>query len=222
MKQQYLKILQESADWLAIDKPPGLSVHNDKVNVLTLLQQIKRNPNLSFHAVHRLDAETSGVLLVAKDAEVAAKLAEEMQKDSCHKTYQAILRGEMKDDEARWDWKLSDKAEGRKNPQGLSRDRKDCETLVRVVEKTKYFSLVECEILTGRQHQIRKHAALAKHAIVGDKRYNEPKYNERIAGLYGTDRMFLHAAELRLRIAGREVVLAAPLPSEFKALLKGK
>lgn len=217
-----LKILQESADWLVVDKPVGLSVHNDKMNVLTLLHELKRNPNLSFHAVHRLDAETSGVLLVAKDAEIAAKLAEEMQKDSCHKTYHALLRGEMKEDSVHWDWKLSDKAEGRKNPQGLSKDRKNCETLARVVEKNKYFSLVECEILTGRQHQIRKHAAIAKHAIVGDPRYNEPKYNERIAGLYGTDRMFLHASELRLHIAGREMVFHSPLPAEFRALLRGK
>jgi tRNA pseudouridine65 synthase len=219
---KHLKILQESADWLVIDKPVGLSVHNDKVNVLSALVQIKRNPNLSFHAVHRLDAETSGVLLVAKDAEVAAKLAEEMQKDSCHKTYHALLRGEMKEDQAQWDWKLSDKAEGRKNPQGLLKDRKNCDTLINVVEKTKYFTLVACEILTGRQHQIRKHAALAKHAIVGDRRYNDPKYNERIAGIYGTERMFLHASELRLRIGGREVVFTAPLPSEFKTLLRGK
>lgn len=220
--KQHLKILQESADWLVIDKPPGLSVHNDKINVLTVLQQVKRNPNLSFHAVHRLDAETSGVLLVAKDAEVAARLAEDMQKDSCHKTYQALLRGEMKTDEAEWTKPLSDKAEGRKNPQGLLKDRKACETIVKVVQKTKYFTLAECEILTGRQHQIRKHAALAKHAIVGDKRYNDPAYNERIAGIYETERMFLHASELRMRIGGREVVFTAPLPAEFKALLKGK
>lgn len=219
---KHLKILQESADWLVIDKPVGLSVHNEKVNVLTLLTQVKRNPNLSFHPVHRLDAETSGVLLVAKDAEVAAKLAEEMQKESCEKKYVALLRGEMEKDTAVWDQKLSDKAEGRKNPQGLLKDRKNCETRVRVVEKTKYFTLVECEILTGRQHQIRKHAALAKHAIVGDHRYNDPKYNERIESIYGTDRMFLHANELRLRISGREVVFTAPLPAEFKALLKGK
>lgn len=217
-----LKILQESADWLVIDKPVGLSVHNEKVNVLTVLTQVKRNPNLSFHPVHRLDAETSGVLLVAKDAEVAAKLSEEMQKDSCHKKYVALLRGEMEKDAVVWDQKLSDKAEGRKNPQGLLKDRKTCETHVKVLEKTKYFSLVECEIRTGRQHQIRKHAALAKHAIVGDHRYNDPKYNERIASIYDTDRMFLHASELRLRIAGREVVFKAPLPLDFKVLLKGK
>jgi len=217
-----LKILQESADWLVIDKPVGLSVHNEKVNVLTVLTQIKRNPNLSFHPVHRLDAETSGVLLVAKDAEIAAKLSEEMQKDSCHKKYVALLRGEMDKDNAVWDWKLSDKAEGRKNPQGLLKDRKNCITNVKVVEKTKYFTLAECEILTGRQHQIRKHAALAKHAIVGDHRYNDPKYNERIAGIYGTERMFLHASELRMRISGREVIFTAPLPADFKALLRGK
>lgn len=216
-----LKIIHESADWLVIDKPAGLPVHNEKVNVLSVLTQQKRNPNLSFHAVHRLDQETSGVLLIAKDAEIAAKLSEELAKESTHKLYQAILRGAMKSEQAQWDWKLSDKAEGRKNPQGLSKDRKDCETQVKVLSRNDYFTLVECEIMTGRQHQIRKHAALAKHAIVGDKRYNDPKYNDRMAELYGTDRMFLHAAELRLKLQGREVVFNSPLPPEFKKLLKG-
>jgi tRNA pseudouridine65 synthase len=212
------KVIKETGEWIVIDKPAGLSVHNDKINVLTLLQ--KRNPRVDFHLVHRLDQETSGVLLVAKDAEVAATLSEEMRQDSTEKRYQAVLRGKMKTESADWKWSLSDKAEGRKNPQGLSKDRKDCETLVKVIKSNDYFTLVECEILTGRQHQIRKHAAIAKHAIVGDKRYNDPTYNERMAGIYGTERMFLHASELKIEINGKEQVFKAELPREFTALLK--
>lgn len=217
-----LNIIQESSDWLVIDKPPGISVHNDKVNVLSLLQQQKKNPNLSFHSVHRLDSETSGILLIAKDPEVAAMLIEDMQKESTHMLYQAVLRGPMKEDEARWDWGLSDKAEGRKNPQGLSKDRKECRTLVKVLQKNEYLTLVECEITQGRQHQIRKHAAVAEHPVVGDKRYNDPKYNERIAKMYGTERMLLHATELRIRLKGRDIVFTSPLPGEFKNLMRGK
>ncbi|HEY8270318.1 MAG TPA: RNA pseudouridine synthase [Pseudobdellovibrionaceae bacterium] len=218
-----LNIIQESSDWLVIDKPAGISVHNDKVNVLSVLQQQKKNPNLTFHAVHRLDSETSGVFMIAKDPEVAAKLMEEMQKDSTHKLYQAILRGPMKEETALWDWKLSDKAEGRKNPQGLSKDRKECETLVKVLQKNEYLTLVECEILTAaRQHQIRKHAAVAEHPVVGDKRYNDQKYNERIIKMYGTERLFLHATELRIRLNGRDMVFTSPLPGEFRNLMRGK
>jgi len=212
-----IQVLHETSTWMVIDKPAGLSVHNEKENVLSVLH--KKNPRLQLHPVHRLDQETSGILLLAKDAEVAATLSEALQQESTHKKYQAVLRGVMKTENATWDWQLSDKAEGRKNPQGLSKDRKDCRTLVKVLRKNDYFTLVECEILTGRQHQIRKHAALAKHAIVGDKRYNDPKYNERMAELYKTERMFLHAAELKIKLNGKEWAFTSPLPKEFSNLL---
>ncbi len=215
-----LNIIHETSAWLVIDKPAGISVHNDKINVLSILKQQKKNPKISFHAVHRLDSETSGILLIAKDPEVATKLMEEMQKESTHRLYQALLRGPMKEDQAHWNWKLSDKAEGRKNPQGLSKDRKECESLIKVIQKNEHITLVECETVLSQQHQIRKHAAIAEHPVVGDKRYNDPKYNLRIAKMFGTERMFLHATELRIKLSGRDVVFTSALPNEFKSLLK--
>jgi tRNA pseudouridine65 synthase len=158
--------------------------------------------------------------MIAKDPEVAATLIENMQKESTHMLYQAILRGPMKEDETLWDWKLTDKAEGRKNPQGLSKDRKECETRVKVLQKNDYLTLVECEITNGRQHQIRKHAAVAEHPVVGDNRYNDPKYNERLAKRFGTERLFLHATELRIKLNGRDLVFTSPLPADFKNLMK--
>lgn len=211
-----LKILHETSEWLVVDKPAGLSVHNATPNVLTLLQQ--ERPGVSLHLVHRLDQETSGVLLLAKNPKMAAQLMEVMNQNSTSKKYQAVLRGKMKEISASWQWALTDKAEGRKNPQGISKDRKPCTTLVKTLQSNDYFTWVECEILTGRQHQIRKHSAIAKHAIVGDSRYNDPKYNERIAGLYNTTRMFLHAFELKITIDKREWVFQSPPPPEFKTL----
>ncbi|WP_413290786.1 RluA family pseudouridine synthase [Bdellovibrio sp. HCB337] len=211
-----LKILHETPEWLVVDKPAGLSVHNATPNVLTLLQLQK--PGVSFHLVHRLDQETSGVLLLAKNPKTAATLMETLNHDSTTKKYQAILRGKMKSDSESWQWALTDKAEGRKNPQGIGIDRKHCTTLVKVLQSNDYFTWVECEILTGRQHQIRKHAAIAKHPIVGDSRYNDPKYNERIFGLYPVTRMFLHAFELKITIDKREWVFTSPVSAEFKTL----
>jgi RluA family pseudouridine synthase len=212
-----LKILAETETWLVLDKPAGLSVHNESPNVLTLLKE--RDPKFEYHLAHRLDQETSGVLLVAKNAKTAGILSEALQGSSTEKRYVAILRGALKTPNADWAWDLSDKAEGRKNPQGLAKDRKNCRTLITVLKSNAYFSLVECEILTGRQHQIRKHAALAKHPLVGDGRYNDPKYNQRMAETYGSPRMFLHARELRILIDGTDHVFEAPLPPEFAALL---
>lgn len=211
-----LKILHETPDWLVVDKPAGLSVHNATPNVLTLLQD--QHPGASFHLVHRLDQETSGLLLLAKNPKTAASLMESLNLDSTTKKYQAILRGKMKMEPISWHWALTDKGEGRKNPQGISQDRRPCTTLVKVLQSNDYFTWVECEILTGRQHQIRKHAAIAKHPIVGDSRYNDPKYNERISGIYSTQRLFLHAYELRMVIDKREWVFNSQVPQEFKAL----
>ncbi|MFM6927048.1 MAG: hypothetical protein ACKOX6_01215, partial [Bdellovibrio sp.] len=94
-------------------------------------------------------------------------------------------------------------------------------TEYRVIEASKFFSLIEDNLLTGRQHQIRKHSAMAKHSIIGDARYGDPKYNSRMAEMYGTDRMFLHAARLKISIDGKEQVFEAALPPEFKKLLTG-
>ncbi|MNL43006.1 Ribosomal large subunit pseudouridine synthase C [compost metagenome] len=77
------------------------------------------------------------------------------------------------------------------------------------------------QLLTGRQHQIRKHAAIAKHAIVGDPRYNDPKYNSKMAQFYQNDRMFLHARKLQITIEGRLQTFETELPLDFKALFGG-
>jgi RluA family pseudouridine synthase len=208
-----LKILAETETWLVVDKPAGLSVHNESPNVLTLLKE--RDSRCDYHLVHRLDQETSGVLLIAKRPDVAARFMDALAAGSSEKYYVAVLRGKMKTENADWTWALTDKAEGRKNPQGMSKDRKPCRTLVKVLNSSDYLSLVECQILTGRQHQVRKHAALAKHAIVGDRRYNDPKYNERIAELYKTERMFLHARSLKIFIDGQMQMFTAEVPGEF-------
>lgn len=219
-----LPILQSSRNWLVVDKPSGTSVHNDGADVCRLLKkQLKPGTFEDIFPVHRLDRETSGVLLLATEPETAAHLAAQFQSHSVEKTYFALLRGDLplSSDWQTWDTPISDKAEGRKNPQGLLKDRVAAKTLYKVVEANKYFSLVEVRLLTGRQHQIRKHAALVRHSIVGDTRYGDPKYNERMANIYQTQRMFLHAARLTVTIDGRRVTFEAPLPKEFREAMKG-
>ena len=103
----------------------------------------------------------------------------------------------------------------------MSKDRVPAQTRYRITEANQYFSLAEVRLLTGRQHQIRKHSALAKHAILGDPRYGDPKYNERMAKIYQTSRMFLHAAKLTLTFEGTTLSFEAPLPPEFTKLLRG-
>lgn len=219
-----LPIIAHGPSWLVINKPSGVSVHNDPQDVVQLLRkQLKAGTFEDIHPVHRLDKETSGLLLIALNAKAAKDLAEKFQARDCKKIYFALLRGSIPPSELwqSWNQPISDKAEGRKNPQGLAKDRVEAHTDFHVVKSSKYFSLIEVKLMTGRQHQIRKHSALAKHSIVGDARYGDPKYNERMADLYGTERMFLHAARLKISIDGQEHVFEAPLPEDFEKLLKG-
>ena len=115
------------------------------------------------------------------------------------KKYRALLRGSMilePNQTINWSWPVSDKSEGRRNPQGESNQRKESLTEIKVIRKNKYFTEVEIILKTGRQHQIRKHSALAKHPLVGDPRYNDEKYNLNINKFYNDPRLQLEAEEL--------------------------
>lgn len=191
-----IKIVAENDFFFVIDKPAGVSVHNDSPSLAEYLASIKK----PLHFVNRLDAETSGLMIVAQKPELHADLAEALEDG--RKFYRTLLRSPWKPtnphqkNSAVWSWPISDKSEGRTNPQGPSSARKLADTRVEIIRINRYFTEAYVEILTGRQHQIRKHAALAKHAIVGDSRYNEPKYNANIAKIYGDGRMQLHAEKL--------------------------
>lgn len=195
-----ISILEENPFFIVINKPTGVSIHNEKPSLLDWLAQHKLPQNV----VNRLDQQTSGLVIVASKPELQNSLQQALH--SGQKIYRALLRGGWKDSKSsvEWSWALTDKAEGRKNPQGKSQDRKHCLTLVEVVRSNSYFTEVLCEIKTGRQHQIRKHAALAKHPIVGDSRYNDEKYNEKIAKMYNDPRMFLHAETLNFEFNGKQ------------------
>jgi 23S rRNA-/tRNA-specific pseudouridylate synthase len=213
-----LEILLETSDFLIINKPAGLSVHNEGPTQSSVLEIL--GPKL--HLAHRLDKETSGILMLAKSSAVAATLMTTLGSEASQKSYRAILRGNVQKSQKviplKWTWPISDKAEGRQLPQGKSGYRVAAETQVEVVSTNQYFSDIKATILTGRQHQIRKHAAIAKHPIVGDPRYNERAYNLKIFSLYHFERMLLHAEQLKFIYNGRSYSLLAPLPEEFRRL----
>lgn len=193
-----ISILGENAFFMVLNKPEGVSTHNEKPSLLDWLVEHKLPQNF----VNRLDQQTSGLVIVARDPKYQAPLSEALHEGQ--KIYRALLRGGWKNvqKEIIWNLPLSDKAEGRKNPQGPSNDRKNCVTNVSVIRTNQYFTEVFCEIKTGRQHQIRKHAALAKHPIMGDTRYNDQSYNEKMGKLYKSTRMFLNAEELNFKFDG--------------------
>jgi tRNA pseudouridine65 synthase len=207
MIQPAIQILEENDDFIVIFKPHGLSVHNQSPSVL---EQMRVN-NKPVHFINRLDQETSGLMVIAQKPELHEELS--MALENGRKLYRALLRSPWKDKptETVWSWPISDKAEGRKNPQGISAERKEAKTLVSVQRSNRYFTEIVAEILTGRQHQIRKHAVLAGHPIVGDSRYNEEKYNRNIEKFYGPQRLQLHAEKLIFEFNGRAYVFESPI-----------
>lgn len=200
---------------MAVEKPAEVSVHNTEQEK-NLIEILEHQLNLQkLFPVHRLDKETSGIQLFTLNKADANLIAKEFQSGSVKKIYTGILRGQILPSSGKWTNPLSDKAEGRKNPAGMSRDRIPCETHFKVIKNSKYFSLCEFQLITGRQHQIRKHSALFKHPLVGDSRYGDPKYNQKIAQIYKSDRMFLHCCQIE--VARR--VIKSNIPAIFDQLI---
>ncbi|MFP5520494.1 MAG: RluA family pseudouridine synthase [Bdellovibrionia bacterium] len=204
------EIILEEDEFIVVNKPVGLSVHNGTPSEPCVLDFYP-----SYHLAHRLDKETSGVLVLTKNN--PTQMMTILSSENSQKYYLALLRGSITGPTTfEWNQKLTDKAEGRKNPQGKASDRLPCSTIVTIDKQNKFMTLATCLIKTGRQHQIRKHAAINKHPIVGDPRYNDPTYNKKIATLYNTDRMFLHAHRLIMPYKNKTLTLEAPLDNTFQ------
>ncbi len=216
--------------WLVVDKPAGLSVHNEPgKDLISLFTQIIGKP---VAPVFRLDQETSGIIILSLSGETTARWHAALDaKSHTKKEYLCITKGGHKSkglevaaaggapSTGQWSEALSDKAEGRQNPQGKSQDRKECLTRYTVISQNQYFSELLCQIETGRQHQIRKHAALHLHPIIGDNRYGDKKYNNMIEERYQFARMALHAYRLRCQFNGQSFEWTSPKPPEFSKLL---
>lgn len=208
-----IEIVFENKDFIAVDKPPGISVHNQE-DATNLLQEVSNQLNISqVWPVHRLDKDTSGVQILALNKQTATRLAQEFQNHKVEKVYDGVIAGKILHP-GTWDQALSDKAEGTNNPQGKSADRVPAITHFKPLKSDLYFTHCEFLIETGRQHQIRKHCLLNGHALVGDNRYGNPKYNQKIAQIYGFQRLALHCR--RIVLIG--LVIEIALPNEFKIL----
>ena len=207
MNTPSFQLIDENEDFFVLYKPEGLSVHNQSPSLSEQLTLARK----ALHFINRLDVETSGLMVVAQRPELHAPLADALEKGQ--KFYRALLRSPWKQSqqELLWSWPISDKAEGRKNPQGVAKDRITAETKVQIVKSNQYFTEAYFELLTGRQHQIRKHCALANHPIVGDPRYNEDKYNANIQKFYGNTRMLLHAEKLEFNYKNKKFIFHRPI-----------
>lgn len=225
-----LKIVFEDKDIIVIDKPAGMVVHpapgnRDKTLVNALLAHCGKSlsgiggvarPGI----VHRLDKDTSGLMVVAKNDLAHQALAAQFADRSLSRTYRAIVHGAPTPRAGTVDAPIGRHARDRKR-MAITAKGRNAVTHYQVVEAFGTLaSLVECSLETGRTHQIRVHLAHIKHPVLGD-----PVYGPRGAvkkGMPAFSRQALHAVALRLihPRSGKSLKFASPLPKDMQALLK--
>ncbi|MGA0610271.1 RluA family pseudouridine synthase [Caldimonas sp. KR1-144] len=222
-------------EWLiAIDKPAGVAVHGGSGVSFGVIEQLRRaRPTLRFlELVHRLDKETSGLLLVAKKRSALTALQDQFRQRQTGKTYLAVVKGEWPDRLKVIDVPLLKTLVEAPDGAGEQRHVRIVDeahpqgrrsiTLVRVARRLAGFTLLEVTIKTGRTHQIRVHLASQGHPIVGDEKYGDFELNKAMHRR-GVKRMLLHAWRLAFDHpkTGETVRLESLTPFELEALEKG-
>jgi 23S rRNA pseudouridine1911/1915/1917 synthase len=234
-----LEIVYEDDDLAVIDKPAGMMVHagagatDDARNRGTLVNALLHHMatlsgvggELRPGIVHRLDKETSGLILVAKKDEAHRKLSAQFAAREVKKKYVALVHGWVKKDSGTLAQSISRDRVRRTRMTTRLEGGRAAVTHFRVTRRldTKFgkFSLLELKIDTGRTHQIRVHVAAMGHPVVGDTMYGAPKQARGKNAVIGLPRNFLHAAELEFRHprTGEIVALKSELPAELREFL---
>lgn len=225
-------ILHEDDHLLAIDKPAGVAVHGGSGVSHGVIEQLRRSrPEARFlELVHRLDKETSGILLLAKKRSALTALQDQFRQRETDKTYAALVAGTWPKRLKVIDVALHKTldAQGERHVRAVPADHADGRrsiSLVQVAMALAGFTLLDVTIKTGRTHQIRVHLAHAGHPIAGDPKYGDFALNRRLArgeavpGLR-FERMFLHAKRLAFDhpATGQRLELQSPLPAECETL----
>jgi 23S rRNA-/tRNA-specific pseudouridylate synthase len=164
--------------------------------------------DLDFSPVHRLDKETSGIIVLAADRATFRFFSDQFQSRRTAKRYVAIVHGRLDVPKQEipwgsWTWPLAKAACGRRNPQGPGQ-RVPSETRFRILDYSVHYTMVEIDLLTGRKHQIRRHAKLSGHPVVGDARYGSTRAVNYLKQHAGFARLGLHAQALTLHLPGEE------------------
>ena len=222
-------IIYEDDALLVIDKPAGTAVHGGSGVSFGVIEQIRRaRPEARYlELVHRLDKDTSGLLMIAKKRNALVKLHEAIRNDHPKKIYLALGVGKLPNDSFHVKLPLFKYtgAQGEKMVR-VSEDGQSAHTIFRVLNRfsddllhqvgLSHLTLVQATLKTGRTHQIRVHLQSQHCPIAGDERYGDYQANKRLQKL-GLKRMFLHAAELHLDhpLTGEKLILKAPLPQDL-------
>jgi len=216
-------VIHEDARLLVLDKPAGVAVHGGSgvsSGVIEALRTLR--PDESLELVHRLDRDTSGCLLVARNTATLRTLHALLREDGFEKRYLALLKGKWELGEKRIDVPLrTDTRVGGERTVRADASGKPSTSRFRPVQFFgRVATLVEVTLDTGRTHQIRVHAAHAGHPVAGDAKYGDESFNRELRSL-GLTRMFLHASSVSFAWPqGGEFSINTPLPAELTAVLE--
>lgn len=228
-----LPVLYEDEHLLLINKPSGMAVHGGSgqtVGVIEAIRASRAETHQDLELVHRIDRETSGVLVISKKRSALRALQEQLRARSWKKYYQALVIGKWPDALREVDLPLLKTHSSEKEARVFVDDSGDkALSRFRVLkifqsvgsDSSEIFSLLRVQILTGRTHQIRVHTSAKGFPILGDDRYGHFEKNKRWAR-QGCRRMFLHAARLEFihPSTGQSLVVEAPLPDDLEKFIK--
>ena len=218
-KAREFPIVHEDSAILVVDKPSGVAVHGGSGVSFGVIESLRAaRPQAKFlELAHRLDRDTSGLLILAKKRGALLELHRMLREGEVRKIYLAVVKGALaqKTLELRESLHKHVTASGERrvsvNEEGIA-----ALTRVKRLKSSSDFSLLEVELMTGRTHQIRVHLAHAGYPIVGDDKYGDFALNRQLK-----QRLLLHAAKLSFKhpLGGESVELESPLPPEVKAFL---
>ena len=206
-------IIDNNDDFIVLNKSAGISVQGgtkSKKNLIDIFSRSKIFEGIKPYSVHRLDKETSGVFIMAKNRETAQLLTSLFRLRKVHKTYLAVCNGELEKNTGEWNDDLIRYDNGKKITE-------KAKTTFRVLDKNSNATLVEMKPITGRKHQLRKQLFNIGHSIFGDKKYKS------LSSSKGTNKnLMLHSHQIRFMINKKKYTYKALIPDYFKKLLKAK
>tara|TARA_B100000700_G_C15037408_1_gene853472 strand:- start:1948 stop:2859 length:912 start_codon:yes stop_codon:yes gene_type:complete len=203
-------IIDNNDDFIVINKKSGIAVQGgtkSKKNIIDIFSKSKYFQYTKPYSVHRLDKDTSGVFIIAKNRESAKLLTSLFRLRKIHKTYIAICNGEIHQLKGEWKSELTRYDENRKITEKAI-------TKFRVIDKNNNSTLIQMNPITGRKHQLRKQLSELGHPIYGDSKYTFNKSFKRL-----NKELMLHSYEIKFMINNKKFTYRALLPNYFKKLL---
>ena len=206
-------IIDNNKDFVVLNKSSGISVQGgtkSKKNLIDIFSKSKIFDGTKPYSVHRLDKDTSGVFIIAKNRETAQLLTSLFRLRKVHKTYLAICHGEIGKNSGEWNENLIRYDNNKKIIEAAK-------TNFKVLDKNSNVSLIEMKPITGRKHQLRKQLFNIGHPIYGDTKYKFENSNKGI-----NKNLMLHSYEIKFMIKEKKFTYKALLPDYFQKLLKSK